>query len=194
MDRVIVVDDGSSDATASLAEAAGALVLRHKLNRGQGASLETGHEYARSINADYVLHFDADSQFSVDDIAPALTKLKQKNADILFGSRFLDQRSDIPWFKRYILLPFGRVFNWLWGAPLLSDAHNGFRLLNKRALHAIHLTQDRMAHATEIPVQVKQYGLSYIEFPVQVMYREYGQGLKGAGKIVYDLFIHKGIK
>jgi glycosyltransferase involved in cell wall biosynthesis len=194
VDIVVVVDDKSSDATIVEAEKNGAVVLKHKLNLGQGAALETGHEYARKVQADYVLHFDGDGQFCVEDILPALEKLKEEKVDILFGSRFLDNRTKLPFFKKYILLPIGRFVNKFFGVISLRDSQNGFRILNKHALEKIKITQNRMAHATEIMGLTKEHNLKYIEFPVQVIYHEYGQGLKGGFGIVKDLLLGKFIK
>ncbi|PIR04254.1 MAG: hypothetical protein COV59_03670 [Candidatus Magasanikbacteria bacterium CG11_big_fil_rev_8_21_14_0_20_39_34] len=195
VDSVIVVDDGSTDATAQKAKQAGAVVLSHKINRGQGAALETGHEYARKIGADYVLHFDADLQFDIQDIVPAFHALQESKADILVGSRYLDNRSNIPFTKRYILSPISRVVDFLFGGLKLTDAHNGFRILSKRALRSIVITHEGMAHATEIPRLVKKNKLTYIEFPVKVTYHEYGQNLFGGINVVKDLilgfFLHK---
>ncbi len=194
VDEVVVVDDCSSDDTAELARAAGATVLSHTLNRGQGAALETGQAYARERGADYVLHFDGDGQFDVADIHPALLALKASGADILFGSRFLDTRSHIPWFKRQIVLPVGRYLDRILGGVRLTDAHNGFRLLRRTALEALVLTHDRMAHASEIPGLVKKHGLTFIEFPVKVTYHQYGQSAAGGITIIKDLVVGRFIQ
>lgn len=191
VDRVVVVDDGSSDGTGDVARAAGAAVLTHRINRGQGAALETGHEYARLIRAEYVVHFDGDGQFDVADIAPARQALEHAGADILFGSRFFDTRSNIPFMKKYVLFPLGRLFHRIVVGIPLTDVHNGFRILTARALERIHLTQDGMAHATEILQQTRTSGLHYIEFPVKVEYREYGQGARGGVAILKDLLVGK---
>lgn len=191
VDRVVVVDDGSVDNTKDEAVLSGAVVIRHEINRGQGAALETGHEYARSVGADYVLHFDADGQFDVADILPALQELKNKSADVLFGSRFLDSRSSVPFLKRFIILPLARLFNNFFVGIQLSDAHNGFRIINKKALHKINILQDRMAHATEILAQIKANDLSYVEWSVKVTYLNYGQKFSGGFKIITDLFLAK---
>lgn len=188
--NVVVVDDGSSDATARVAREAGAIVLRHAVNCGQGAALETGDEYARGRGAEFVAHFDADGQFDVSDIAKALEIMKKESVDVVFGSRFLDNRSNIPWLKRYFLLPLGRFVNNLFTGVRLTDFHNGFRVLSRRALETIHITQSGMAHNSEIVREVKRAGLTFKEIPVRVVYHEFGQGIGGGFKIIRDLFFN----
>ncbi|PIZ95056.1 MAG: glycosyltransferase family 2 protein [Candidatus Magasanikbacteria bacterium CG_4_10_14_0_2_um_filter_37_12] len=194
VDKVLVVDDCSEDNTFEESKKAGAVVLHHKINCGQGAALETGHEYARRNKAEYVLHFDGDGQFDTNDIIPALQKIKEKKADVLLGSRFLDNRSKIPWFKKYILLPVAQQVGRVFGGLKLTDAHNGFRILNINALKKIRITQDRMAHASQIPELIQKYNLNYVEFPVKVTYHEYGQCTVGGLRIMRDLIIGKFIK
>lgn len=194
VDEVLVIDDGSVDMTAQKAKGAGASVLIHKINRGQGAALQTGHQYALAKNFDHVLHFDGDGQFDTGQIKPALEFLKKKKVDILLGSRFLDKKSNIPFLKKNLLLPIGRVIDRLSGAVRLTDAHNGFRILTKKALQKIVITQDRMAHATQIPVLIKKNDLDYVEYPVTVEYSEYGQGLKGGLAILKDLFFDNFVR
>lgn len=191
VDRVVVVDDGSIDQTARLAKEAGAVVLAHRINRGQGAALETGHAYAREVGADIVLHFDADDQFDPNDVIPAKQAMESSGADMLFGSRFLGKQSNMPFLKRMVLSRAGRLSDRFFAGIRLSDSHNGFRILSKRALDCIRITQDGMAHATEIPMLVKRHCLSYIEFPVTVTYHEYGQRAGGGIRIVRDLFLGK---
>jgi len=188
VDKVIVVDDGSWDQTAARAREAGATVLRHCLNRGQGAALETGHELARRWRADWVVDFDADGQFQATDIPGAWKKIKETGTNLLLGSRFLGANTNLPWKKRYLLLPLARWFHHLFLGLSLTDAHNGFRLYTAAALEKIRITQDRMAHASEIPAQARHYNLEICEYPVTVKYQEYGQGLKGAGEILKDIF------
>ncbi len=204
-DQVVVVDDGSSDRTA-IEASAGAVVLRHEINRGQGAALETGHEYARRMGADYVLHFDGDGQFEPNDVPSALAALQQSGADVLLGSRFIEKsvisnqksengtNSGVPVFKRLFILPVARLFHRLCYGIRLTDAHNGFRILNRRALEHMRLTHDRMAHATEIVALAKRHHLRVIEFPVNVMYREYGQRVGDGVTVMKDLFVGELIK
>lgn len=191
VEQVVVIDDCSQDKTFFIAKEAGATVLSHKINLGQGASLETGHEYARKIDADCLIHFDGDGQFCVEDILPALDFFKKNNLDILLGSRFLDARTKIPFFKKYFIFPISRIINRFFTGLKLTDVHNGFRILNKTALEKISLKQNRMAHATELIAQIKKHKLNYSEFPVKVIYHEYGQGFSGGLKIIKDLFFGK---
>ncbi len=194
LNQIIVVNDGSTDNTAYEARMAGAQVVEHLINRGQGAALETGNSIARSRGAEVVVHFDADEQFNPADIMPAIIKLQTENLDVILGSRFLDNRSKLPWTKRKIILPFSRLINYLLTGVSLSDAHNGFRVLSKKALNNLVIRQDRMAHNSEIISQIKIYGLKYAEQPVEVRYFEYGQSALGGFKILKDLFLAKIIK
>ncbi len=194
VDRVVVVDDGSVDQTSREASDAGAVVLRHQLNRGQGAALETGHEYARQAGAEMVLHFDGDGQFDVADIASAVAALRAAQADVLFGSRMMDERSNTPFLKRAIIFPLARLFHRVAYGIRLTDVHNGFRILTGQALQDIRITQDGMAHATEIPALTYRSGLQFVEFPVKVTYHEYGQPGMNGFRILYDLFLGKFIR
>lgn len=194
VDEVVVIDDGSQDDTKQQAKLAGAIVLSHHINRGQGAALETGHAYARERGAQYVIHFDGNGQLDVADIVPAVEFLQEHKVDIVLGSRFAKSATQVPWFKRYILLPAARWFHHLLYGLHLSDAHNGFRVLGPRALALITLDQDRMAHATEILAHIKRHNLAWREFPVKVRYHEYGQSSRGALTIIRDLILGFFIK
>lgn len=193
-DKVLVVDDGSNDNTGLAAQEAGAAVLRHPINRGQGAALQTGNEYALSREADIIVHFDGDGQFDPADIESAIKCLKEKQLDVVLGSRFLDRRSRVPFFKKFIVLPIGRLINFLLTGLWLSDVHNGFRILSRRALEQIKIKQDRMAHNSEIIAQIKQNNLKFTEHPVVVYYYEYGQGIAGGFKILRDWIFARFIK
>jgi len=188
-ENVLVIDDGSTDKSFQEASRAGAKVFRHEINRGQGASLETGNEYARRKGFDTVVHFDGDDQFNPADISGALKKIETGECDIVLGSRFLDNRSKLPFLKRYFILPIARIINFLFTGVWLSDAHNGFRVLGSDALDKIRINQDGMAHNTEIIKQIKKHGLKYCEYPVEVRYNEFGQGIKEGVEIIWDLLI-----
>lgn len=188
--NVLVVNDGSSDATIVVAEQAGAKVISHIVNRGQGAVLETGNEYARRNGFDVVVHFDGDGQFCAADIKEAVEKIFS-GYDVVIGSRFLDKRSALPWTKRYIVLPLARLVNRFLTGVNLTDAHNGFRVLNKKALEKIKINQSGMAHNSEIVAKVKETGLLFAEHPVEVKYLEYGQSAVGGFKIIFDWIFKK---
>ncbi len=193
-ENIVVIDDASTDQTAQIAAQAGATVLQHAINRGQGAALQTGDTYALEHDATVVVHFDADGQFNAADISGALASMQAQSADVVFGSRFLDTRSQIPWTKRHIILPVSRLINKLLTGLRLTDAHNGFRILSRKALEKIHISQDRMAHNSDIVRQVKEQDLSFIEHPVEVKYFEYGQNIGGGFKVLQDIITAKFLK
>ncbi len=184
---LVVVDDGSSDGTAQAC--AGATVLRHGLNRGQGAALQTGTQWALQRGASYVVHFDADGQFEPSDIKRALDIVRSTDIHIILGSRFLGESSELPFTKRYIIFPVARVINWAFSGLWLSDVHNGFRVMTSRAASEINIEVDRMAHNTNILSQIRKKKLSYQEMPVRVYYHRYGQGVGGGFKIMGDLLM-----
>lgn len=190
-ENVVVVDDGSRDNTFLEAQNAGATVLRHKLNRGQGAALQTGNEYALTSGAKTVVHFDADGQFNAKDIAGALLKIEDEGFEVVLGSRFLDKRSKIPFFKKFFILPVSRLINNFLTGLKLTDVHNGFRIMQRGAVEKIKITQDGMAHNSQIPKLIKEHNLRYCEYPVEVVYHEKGQGVAGGFKILYDIMLDK---
>ncbi len=193
-DTVICVDDGSTDGSAEVAEVAGARVIRHPHNLGQGAALQTGMSYARARpGIQYLVTFDADGQHRVVDALAMLDLARDENAAIVFGSRFLDDRSKPGLLKKVVLKTAVAVTNLSTGLRL-TDAHNGLRVLRIDAAHAVNLKQDRMAHASEIVVQLGRSGLEWREHPVEVLYTEYskakGQSLLNSVNILVDLVIN----
>ncbi len=193
-ERVICVDDGSTDDSAEVAEAAGARVIRHPHNLGQGAALQTGIAYARvQPGVRYLVTFDADGQHRVVDALAMLDLAEHEQAAIIFGSRFLDDRTKPGLAKKIVLKTAVAVTNLTTGLTL-TDAHNGLRVLRVDAAHAVNLKQDRMAHASEIVVQLGKSGLPWREFPVEVLYTDYskakGQSLLNSINILVDLVIN----
>ena len=187
--NVVVVDDCSSDNTVQEATQAGAVVLRHSINRGQGAALQTGNEHALAGGAQVVVHFDGDRQFAPEDIGPAINFLRQNNLGAVLGSRFLRPDNELPFLKKYLYFPVSRAVHNLMVGRQLTDIHNGFRVFSAPALRAINITQDRMAHATEIIRLLIKNKVDFKEFPIRVYYHEFGQGIGGGAKIVRDLVV-----
>lgn len=192
--NIIVVDDCSTDQTDQIAKNYPIYCLRHVVNLGQGAALQTGDELALALGADVIVHFDADGQHRVDQIEKLTEPIRAGRADIVFGSRFLGVTSALPRLKRWILLPLGRLVNWFFTGLRLSDAHNGFRAMSREAADRINIRLNRMAHATEIVSQVREHRLRYQEVPVVIDYREFGQGLTGGLRIIRDLILKAILK
>lgn len=194
---VIVVDDGSVDGSADRAFAAGATVLSHPLNLGQGAALQTGIEYALRKGAEYIVTFDADGQHAPDDIAGAVETLKRSEVDVLLGSRFLGRAIDMPGAKR-VVLKLAVAFTRFTTGLKLTDTHNGFRVLTRAAAQRIRLRQNRMSHASDLLEQVAELKLRYAEYPVEVRYTDYsrrkGQPLSAAFHILVDSAVGKMLK
>lgn len=192
--HVIVVDDGSSDATGPEACAGGAIVLTHMINRGQGASLQTGISYAVAQGAEYVVTFDADGQHRPSDVPSLLAPIAAGEVDICLGSRFLGHEHEIPPARRLVLRA-AVLFTWLTSGMRLTDAHNGLRAFSHRAAAKLDMRLDRMAHASEIVDQVRATELPYKEIPVSIRYTEYslakGQRSGAAFRIAFDYLIGK---
>ncbi|OWK44969.1 glycosyltransferase family 2 protein [Fimbriiglobus ruber] len=167
--NVAVVDDGSADDTAAQAARNPVWVLRHAINRGQGAALQTGIEFALSRGAVAVVTFDSDGQHDPADIPAVVAPVLDGTADVTLGSRFLGRTVGIP-VTRLVVLKLGIVFTRIVSRIAVTDTHNGFRALSRDAAQRIRITQDRMAHASEILDEVCRHGLRFREVPVTVRY------------------------
>ena len=189
--NVVVVDDGSAAPIERYLDARGTHLLRHPVNLGQGAALQTGIEYALQRGATYLVTFDADGQHRAAEIERLLAPLRLGRAEIVLGSRFLPGGGapNIPPKKRFVL----RLATLLARLTLrlaLTDTHNGFRALSADAARRIHLTQNRMAHASQILQEIARLKLRYCEVPVTIDYSQYalakGQRLSNAFNILWD--------
>lgn len=192
--KIIVVDDGSTDNTFSKSIGKKVITISHMCNLGQGAALQTGFEYAKNLGADIVITFDADGQFSAKDIPIIVNPILRNEADIVLGSRFLGSVENISFIK-ILILKLGILFTYIFSSIKLSDTHNGFRAFNKRALANITLTQNGMAHASEIIDLIKYHNLRYVEVPVTVTYDRYtkkkGQRYSNIFNIILNLLFNK---
>jgi len=188
---ILVINDGSKDKTKELAKEAGAKVLSHIINRGQGAGLETGNEYARRHNYDIVVHFDADGQFLAEEIPDILKPIIEDGYPMSFGSRFLNKKTKMPWFKKHIIMRLAKAMNYIFLGIRTTDPQSGFRAMNKQALKKIKIENDGMAHCSEILAKTYKYGLVFKEVPITVIYNEFGQSLGSGFKTVKDLLINK---
>jgi glycosyltransferase involved in cell wall biosynthesis len=190
----VCVDDGSRDDTAGVALRSGAHVVRHPVNLGQGAAIQTGVEYARRRSGAAVFAtFDADGQHRVKDVARMAQRLARGDADIVIGTRFAgENNTGTPPLKRLIL----RAAAWLSPSSRrlgLTDAHNGLRVFNRTVAENLNLTMSGMSHAGEFIKLIDENRWRAVEEPVEILYTDYsmskGQPLLNGVNIVFDGFL-----
>lgn len=195
--RVVVVDDGSGDQTGASALAAGATVLTHVVNLGQGAALQTGIDFALAQGSPYIFTFDADGQHSPDALPMLAEVMVNQCPDVVLGSRWLGRVERMPWF-RSVVLKTAVAFTRLHSGLAITDAHNGLRLLTRDAASKLRIRQSRMAHASEIMTQIAELKLNYVEAPVTIRYTEYslrkGQRISGVFRVLLDIFYARWTK
>lgn len=190
--KIVCVDDGSSDSSAQMAREAGAVIVAHPINLGQGAALQTGLLYAlQDRSAKYFVTFDSDGQHQVSDAAAMVEVLRDNpEVDIVLGSRFLEGKVEAGLLKRVVLKTAVR-FERLTTRLKVTDTHNGLRALNREAASTIRLRKNRMAHGSEFLREIADHGISYREYPVHVLYTDYsrakGQSLWNSINILFDL-------
>ncbi len=192
--NVVVIDDGSTDATGDQAHRAGAHVLRHAINRGQGAGLGTGIAYALKEGATHIVTFDSDGQHRLSDALAMLATLDSGGYDVVLGSRFLGEARNIARTRRLVLKAATLFTNFTTGLKL-TDTHNGLRAMSREAAQKIHLRQDRMAHASELLSIIADLNMRYVEVPVTIEYTPYsmrkGQRLGNAARILEDILLQE---
>nr|WP_026166209.1 glycosyltransferase family 2 protein [Corynebacterium mastitidis] len=191
--NIVAVNDGSADNSADAIHRAGAHLVNHPVNLGQGAAIQTGVEYARSQpGARYFVTFDADGQHQVKDVLSMVARLRSEPIDIVVGTRFGRPRSEtdqVPWIKRVVLKtvvalsPRTRRLG-------LTDAHNGLRAFNKKVADQLNLRMNGMSHASEFVALMDDLGWRVTEQPVEILYTEYslskGQSLFNGVNILAD--------
>jgi polyprenyl-phospho-N-acetylgalactosaminyl synthase len=166
---VVVVDDGSADGTAEQVLKTSAWLIRHPVNLGQGAALQTGLQFALERGATHLVTFDADGQHTADSIGRLVSALADHRAEFALGSRFLGHAEGIPWSRR-LILRLGLLFTRLVSGVRLSDTYNGLRAMTRRGAEHIRITFNGMEHASEIIDQIARSGLRYVEVPVLIIY------------------------
>jgi len=191
---VVVVDDASSDGTALCLKGLKVFLLRHILNRGQGAALQTGITFALQQGADVIVTFDADGQHHEKDIPALVEPILRGECDVSLGSRFMGSAHNIP-FARRVILKAGIVFTRMASGIKVTDVHNGLRAFSREAARSLRISMDRMAHASEILDHLKTRNLRFKEVPVDISYStpslRKGQSSWGALKIALDVFYKK---
>ncbi|MBU0530997.1 MAG: glycosyltransferase family 2 protein [Candidatus Uhrbacteria bacterium] len=174
--NVVVVDDGSVDDTYEVAKRTGVSVLRHRINRGQGAALATGIEFALRSGAEAIVTFDSDGQMAASDIPMMLEPIAGGEAEAVLGSRFVkDTVHNMPALRKMIVKG-GILFTRILSRIDVTDTHNGFRAFSRAAAKKITINQDRMTHASEILDQISKQKIKFVERPVTITYTDYSMG------------------
>ncbi len=193
--NVVCVDDGSGDGSVDAVLRTTAHLVRHPVNLGQGAALQTGLAYARSRpGARYFVMFDADGQHRLEDASAMLEVARSGEADVVLGTRFAENADSVPLLKRIVLRtavllsPAGRKLK-------LTDAHNGLRVLTRPVADDLRITMNGMAHASEIVSYLGRSSWRVREVPVSIQYTEYsrskGQSLLNGVNILFDLSVRQ---
>ena len=193
--NILVVDDGSRDETSKIASEAGATVLRHLINRGQGAALRTGISFlAEQYQPKVIVTFDADGQHMASDIQRLIIPILEQTHDVVLGSRFLGKGVAIPSMRKF-MLRCGVIFTNLISRIQLTDTHNGLRALGKNAYTRIEIQHRGMEHASEIIDEISRHKLRYTECPVNIVYSDYslqkGQKTSNFIRIAIKIILQK---
>jgi len=188
---VVVVDDGSTPLLSLPNRASGVCLVRHCLNLGQGAAIETGVQFALQMGAQFLVTFDADGQHSASEIESLLLPLRLGRAEIALGSRFAEGGSALHISRsRLLALRVATLVSRLTTGLRLTDTHNGFRAMTASAAQKIRITQNRMAHASQILEEIARLSVPYVEVPVTITYTSYsvakGQKLSNAFNILWE--------
>eukprot|EP01092_Planopodium_desertum_P003136 TRINITY_DN15351_c0_g2_i1.p1 TRINITY_DN15351_c0_g2~~TRINITY_DN15351_c0_g2_i1.p1 ORF type:complete len:230 (+),score=40.18 TRINITY_DN15351_c0_g2_i1:187-876(+) len=196
--NVIVIDDGSRDDTRERVRETRATLIRHPINLGQGAGLQTGIDAALLDPAiEYIVTFDADGQHRIEDVESMLAYAVQHKVQIVMGSRFLGKAINMPRMKR-VILKAAVWFSNVTSGVRLTDTHNGLRVIHRSAAERLNLELPDFSHASEIVERIGQQHFSYAEVPVTIIYSEYsrskGQSMINAINIAFDAILRKVMK
>lgn len=191
--QMVVVDDCSKDETSLVAGKHRAHIAKHLINLGQGAALQTGISYALKQGADYIVSFDADGQHRLEDVERMLQRLIETKSEVALGSRFLEGGgADNIAPMRYLLLKAATFFTRVTTGLKITDTHNGLRVFSRQGAEKIQITQNRMAHASEILSIIAEQKLPFVEVPVRIRYTEYslrkGQRMSNSFNILWESF------
>ena len=167
--KIIVCNDGSTDLTSKIANKMGAIVINHPKNLGYGAAIKSLFSKARELDADILITFDADGQHRIEDINKVLEPIEHNNADIVIGSRFLDNKIKIPAYRKLGINVITKMSN-ITTKKKITDSQSGFRAYNKKALQEIILSDNGMGVSTEILIKANKKSLRVIEVPITILY------------------------
>ncbi len=167
--NIIVCDDGSKDLTGKIAENLGAIVIQHKKNLGYGSAIKSIFLKAHEVNADVLVTFDADGQHRIEDINTILEPIKKNIADIVIGSRFLNNNQEMPKYRKIGIQTITKLTN-VTGGTKITDSQSGFRAYSKKILENIKPTESGMGISTEILIKTQKAGYKITEVPITILY------------------------
>jgi glycosyltransferase involved in cell wall biosynthesis len=193
-ENILVVDDGSKDATCKVAQKSGVTALRHRLNRGKGAATKTGIEAAKLFGAEIIITMDGDGQHNPTDIEQLIAPIQKKKVAVVLGTR-LKNPEGMPWYKIAHNV-IGNAIVWYLYGLWVSDSQSGFRAYSRYAANCIDTKTDRYEYDSEVIREIRKHKLKYCEIPIEVRYTEYSRGklqkqsfLNGV-KTVYRMIFH----
>ena len=169
-DEIIVCNDGSADLTGEIAENLGAIVINHKQNLGYGAGINSIIKKAKEIDTDILVTFDADGQHRVEDVKKVIEPIKNGDADLVIGSRFLSKTKEkIPEYRKIGINIITKVTN----AGLkkkITDSQSGFRAYSKDLISKLDISDMGMGISTEILIKTNSLGFRITEIPITILY------------------------
>lgn len=169
--NIIVVDDGSTDNTYEESISAGAITLKHTINRGKGAATQTGLDAAKLLGADIAVTLDSDGQHNPKDISKLIFPILEGKVDVVIGSRMLGEKG-MP-LSRKLMNNIGNLVTYVFFGILVTDSQSGFRAYSKKALESVYTSMDRYEFESEMLGQIKSAKLKIKEVPIKVIYTEY---------------------
>tara|TARA_Y100001960_G_scaffold314552_1_gene378910 strand:+ start:2604 stop:3479 length:876 start_codon:yes stop_codon:yes gene_type:complete len=167
---VIVCNDGSSDLTSEIAEKMGAVVINHEKNLGYGGAIRSIFLKAKELEGDILVTFDADGQHQIEDIEKIVTPIINQEADIVIGSRFLDDsEKEVPQYRKVGIKIITKITN----ASLkekLTDSQSGFRGYSKKVVSELNPSELGMGISTEILIKASSKDFKITEVPIKIIY------------------------
>ena len=169
VDKIIVCDDGSNDYTSKISKEMGADVINHEKNLGYGGAIRSLFLKASELNADIFVTFDADGQHRIEDVSKLLEPINKQESDIVIGSRFLNNETDIPKYRKIGIKAITKLTN-VSGEMKITDSQSGLRAYSKKAIQSIIPSENGMGISTEILIKANKKNLKIIEIPIKILY------------------------
>ena len=169
-DTIVVCNDGSSDLTSEIAERMGAVVINHEKNLGYGGAIRSIFLKAKELDGDVLVTFDADGQHRIEDIENVITPIVEKKADLVIGSRFLDEsEKEVPQYRKVGIKIITKITN----ASIkeqITDSQSGFRAYSKKVVDELNPSELGMGISTEILIKASTKNFKITEVPIKILY------------------------